>query len=76
MAPQTTNRAVEMANGQMVTTEEEYEERKKKMSRMGLEGVDNPANVIPGSPFTSSSELKPNEVREKARLASQKILSD
>ncbi|KAK6603053.1 hypothetical protein H4I96_05821 [Botrytis cinerea] len=65
-----------MANGQMVTTEEEYEERKKKMSRMGLEGVDNPANVIPGSPFTSSSELKPNEVREKARLASQKILSD
>ncbi|KAM0171854.1 hypothetical protein ACHAPF_007881 [Botrytis cinerea] len=76
MAPQTTNRAVEMANGQMVTTEEEYEERKKKMSRMGLEGVDNPANVIPGSPFTSSSELTPNEVREKARLASQKILSD
>ncbi|TGO08047.1 hypothetical protein BTUL_0229g00150 [Botrytis tulipae] len=76
MAPQTTDRAVEIAKGRMATTKDEYEEMNNQMSRMGLKGAYNPANVYPGSRFTPSSKPTPEEVREKARLSSQKILSD
>ncbi|TGO44513.1 hypothetical protein BCON_0505g00060 [Botryotinia convoluta] len=76
MAPQTTDWAVEIAKGRMATTKDEYEEMNNQMSRMGLKGAYNPANVYPGSRFTPSSKPTPEEVREKARLSSQKILSD
>ncbi|KAF7920988.1 hypothetical protein BELL_0534g00060 [Botrytis elliptica] len=76
MAPQTTDWVVEMAKGRMATTKDEYEEMHNQMSRMGLKGAYNPANVYPGSRFTPSSKPTPEEVREKARLSSQKILSD
>ncbi|KAF7881480.1 hypothetical protein EAF00_011849 [Botryotinia globosa] len=60
----------------MATTKDEYEEMNNQMSRMGLKGPYNPANVYPGSRFTPSSKPTSEEVREKARLSSQKILSD
>lgn len=74
MAPQTTDWAVEIAKGQMATTKNEYEEMNNQMSRMGLKGAYNPANVYPGSRFTPSSKPTPEEVREKARLSSEDIV--
>ncbi|KAF7895768.1 uncharacterized protein EAF01_009730 [Botrytis porri] len=62
MAPQTTNWAVEIAKGRMATTKDEYEEMNNQMSRMGLKGAYNPANVYPGSRFTPSSKPTPEEL--------------
>ncbi|KAF7870198.1 uncharacterized protein EAF02_009388 [Botrytis sinoallii] len=62
MAPQTTDWAVEMAKGRMATTKDEYEEMHNQMSRMGLKGAYNPANVYPGSRFTPSSKPTPEEL--------------
>ncbi|QSZ29954.1 hypothetical protein DSL72_004472 [Monilinia vaccinii-corymbosi] len=66
---------VEMTKGRMPQTQDELKEMSKQMNRLGLKGAYNPANLYPGSPFTPSSKPKPDEVREKARSSSQKILA-
>ncbi|KAF7871772.1 hypothetical protein EAF04_003879 [Stromatinia cepivora] len=77
MAPQSSKDwAVEMAKGRMLESRAEFAEMAKQMNNMGLKGAYNPANVYPGSHFTPTSKLKPEEMREKARSSSQKILSD
>lgn len=77
MAPQSSEDwVVEMANGRMPESLAEIEEMTKQMNHMGLKGAYNLSNVYPGSPFTLTSRPKPEEVREKARSSSQKILSD
>ncbi|KAJ8059290.1 hypothetical protein OCU04_012254 [Sclerotinia nivalis] len=77
MAPQSSEDwVVEMAKGRMPESRAEIEEMTKQMNNMGLKGAYNPANVYPGSPFTPTSKPKPEEVREKARSSSQKILLD
>lgn len=60
----------------MPETKQEMDEMVEQMNEMGLKGWYHPANCYPGSPFTPSELLEPEEAQKRARYGSEKVLSD